>query len=43
MPNANHETLLLVFVALTGLAVLLQALVLLAIYLALRKTAAVSA
>ncbi len=39
MPNANHETLMLVFVALTGLAVLLQAIVLLAIYIALRKTA----
>jgi uncharacterized protein YoxC len=39
MPNVNHETLKLVFVALTGLAVLLQALILLAIFIALRKTA----
>ncbi len=39
MPNANHETLMLVFVALTGLAVLLQAMILLAIFVALRKTA----
>src|SRR5579863_6191838 len=39
MPNANHETLLLVFVAFTGLAVFLQAMILLAIFIALRKTA----
>jgi hypothetical protein len=39
MPNANHETLMLAFVAFTGLAVLLQAMILLAIFIALRKTA----
>lgn len=36
--TTNSDTLLLVFVALTGVAVLLQAFVLLAIFLALRKT-----
>ncbi len=36
----NSDTLLLVFVALTGVAVLLQAVVLLAIFLAMRKTTA---
>lgn len=39
MPNGNFETLLLVFVALTGAAVLLQAVILLALFLTLRKTA----
>jgi hypothetical protein len=39
MLNGNFETLLLVFVALTGLAVLLQAVVLLALFLTVRKTA----
>lgn len=38
--SIHNDTLLLVFVAITGLAVLLQAMVLLAIFLALRKTAA---
>ncbi len=38
MPNGNFETLLLVFVALTGAAVLLQALILLALFLTVRKT-----
>lgn len=38
MPNANNETLLMIFVALTGVAVLLQAAVLLALYLAMRKS-----
>ncbi len=36
----NSDTLLLVFVALTGAAVLLQAVMLLAIFLAMRKTTA---
>lgn len=40
MPNGNFETLLLVFVALTGAAVLLQAMILLALFLTVRKTAA---
>ena len=35
----NTETLLIIFVALTGVAVLMQACVLLAIYISLRKTA----
>ncbi len=35
----NNETLLLFFVALTGVAVLLQAILLLALFLAVRKTA----
>jgi methyl-accepting chemotaxis protein len=35
----NTETILIVFVAFTGLAVLLQALILLAIFISLRKTA----
>lgn len=39
MPSGNFETLLLVFVAVTGLAVLLQAVILLALFLTLRKTA----
>ncbi|MFZ0743981.1 MAG: hypothetical protein WAM85_06225 [Terracidiphilus sp.] len=38
MPNANNETLLTIFVALTGVAVLFQAVILLAIFLALRKS-----
>jgi ABC-type transporter Mla subunit MlaD len=38
MPNVNQETLLLIFVAATGAAVLLQALVLLAMYVTLRKS-----
>jgi len=41
MPNGNFETLLLVFVAVTGAAVLLQAVILLALFLTLRKTAQV--
>jgi hypothetical protein len=36
---SNTETLLIIFVALTGIAVLLQACVLFAIYISLRKTA----
>jgi hypothetical protein len=39
MPNVNHESLLLAFVAFTGLAVLLQAMILLAIFFAVRKAA----
>jgi methyl-accepting chemotaxis protein len=35
----NNETLLLFFVAFTGLAVLLQAIILLALFLSIRKTA----
>ena len=35
--NVNNETLLLIFVACTGAAVLMQALVLLAMYIAMRK------
>jgi hypothetical protein len=37
--ETNTETILIVFVALTGVAVLLQAFVLLAIFLSLKKTA----
>jgi hypothetical protein len=37
--TSNTETILIIFVALTGVAVLLQACVLLAIYVSLRKTA----
>ena len=39
MANVNGNTLLVVFIALTGAAVVLQAFVLLAIYIAIRKTA----
>jgi hypothetical protein len=39
MQNVNTQTLLLAFVAFTGVAVLLQAVVLFAIFLAMRKTA----
>jgi len=39
MPNVNNEVLLIVFVALTGAAVMLQAFVLLAIFLTVRRTA----
>ncbi|MGB6974504.1 MAG: hypothetical protein WBD67_07465 [Terracidiphilus sp.] len=39
MSNLNQETLLLIFVAATGAAVLLQALVLLALFLSVRKSA----
>jgi hypothetical protein len=39
MANVNTETLLIIFVALTGAAVLLQAILLLALTLAVRKTA----
>lgn len=39
MANVNTQTLLICFVGLTGLAVLLQSLVLLALALAVRKTA----
>ncbi len=38
MPSGNFETLLLIFVAVTGAAVLLQAVILLALFLTLRKT-----
>jgi uncharacterized protein YoxC len=38
MLNVNNETLLMVFVACTGAAVLLQSLVLLALFLTIRKT-----
>jgi hypothetical protein len=37
MTNLSSETLLIVFVALTGLSVLMQACVLLGIFLAVRK------
>jgi hypothetical protein len=37
MPIPDNQTLLLAFVALTGLAVLLQAIILLAIFITLRK------
>jgi uncharacterized protein YoxC len=37
MPNLDNETILLAFVAVTGLAVLLQAIILLAIFITLRK------
>ncbi len=37
MPNSNLETLLIVFIAITGLSVLMQALVLLGIFLTVRK------
>ena len=39
MPNGNFETLLLVFVAVTGLAVLLQVVILFALFLSMRKAA----
>jgi methyl-accepting chemotaxis protein len=39
MPILNHETLLLAFVAITAAAVLLQAILLLAIFLSVRKAA----
>lgn len=39
MQNVNTQTLLLAFVAFTGVAVMLQAVVLFAIFLAMRKTA----
>ena len=39
MPHLDNETLLLAFVAVTGLAVLLQAFILLAIFLTVRKAA----
>ncbi len=39
MPKLDNETILIVFVAITGLAVLLQAIILLAIYVAMRKAA----
>ena len=39
MPHLDNETLLLAFVAVTGLAVLLQAIILLAIFITVRKTA----
>jgi len=39
MSNVNNEVLLIVFVALTGAAVLMQACVLLALYISVRKTA----
>jgi len=37
MPQANSEILLIVFVGLTGLAVLMQAIILIALYLSVRK------
>jgi uncharacterized protein YoxC len=37
MPNLDNQTILLAFVAVTGLAVLLQAIILLAIFITLRK------
>ncbi len=37
MPNVNTETLMIVFIALTGAAVLLQSFVLLALYFSVRK------
>ncbi|HVZ82476.1 MAG TPA: hypothetical protein VG893_02295 [Terracidiphilus sp.] len=39
MSNVNPETVLIVFVVLTGLAVIMQAIVLLALFLSVRKTA----
>ena len=39
MPKLDNETILLAFVAVTGLAVLLQALILLAILVSVRKAA----
>jgi uncharacterized protein YoxC len=39
MPNLDNQTILLAFVAVTGLAVLLQAIILLAIFITLRKAA----
>src|SRR5579863_4624494 len=38
MPNANHETILIVFVAMTAVALMVQAIVLLAFFLAARKS-----
>ena len=40
MPNLDNQTILLFFVAITSLAMLTQAIVLLAIYLSMRKAAA---
>ncbi|HUX43429.1 MAG TPA: hypothetical protein VMV57_01645 [Terracidiphilus sp.] len=40
MSQLNNDTLLLIFVGVTGLAVLMQAVVLLALFLSVRKTAA---
>jgi len=37
MPEVNNETILLIFVALTGLAVLMQAFILLALFFSVRK------
>jgi len=39
MSNVNHETLMLIFVAITGLAVLLQMFILLALFLTMRQIA----
>ena len=39
MPQVNNETILMIFVALTGLAVLMQAFVLLALFFSVRKMA----
>jgi uncharacterized protein YoxC len=39
MPNLDNPTILLVFVAITSLAMLMQAIILLAIYLSMRKAA----
>jgi uncharacterized protein YoxC len=41
MPNLDSQTLLLLFVAITGLAVLLQAIILFAIYISVRHAARV--
>jgi uncharacterized protein YoxC len=40
MPNLDNQSILLIFVAITSLAMLTQAIVLLAIYLSIRKAAA---
>jgi uncharacterized protein YoxC len=39
MPNLDNETLLIVFIAITSLALLMQAFILLAIFLSMRKAA----
>ncbi|MGA2807614.1 MAG: hypothetical protein ABSE87_05725 [Terracidiphilus sp.] len=39
MPNLENETLLIAFVALTGVAMMLQAIILLGIFISLRKAA----
>jgi len=37
MPNLDHDTIVLIFIAVTGLSVLLQAIILLAIFASVRK------